>query len=250
MVTLEPNNIKQPIILIVDDEEVLRWALSIFFEDKGFKVALASSGRAAIEYLTNNAVDVVLTDIRMPDGDGLQLLKSIRQRDWQSPPVILITAFADITVDEAYDEGAEALFTKPFDLNALYEGIQLALTDPEKRWGLPPSAPIGPTATFSIQIAQLEDGIERGLVSIGRGGISVWFEKEVSKVESFIALKVAVKSGPGIEGLGIVRWVRSMGPQERRQRVGISFLYLSDACRMPLIDFIANSQPKSFIPRR
>ena len=71
-------NPKEITILIVDDEIDLRDSIAFDYKRKGFNVLVASSGNEAFEIVKKNKVNVVLSDVRMPDGDGIELLYNIK----------------------------------------------------------------------------------------------------------------------------------------------------------------------------
>ncbi len=100
-------------ILIVDDEERIRHLLSLMLENRGYTVSQAGDGLEAFEMIQQNDYQMVITDIKMPRMNGLELMERIKTMDI---PVIFITAFA--TVDsavEAMQLGAVDYITKPFD---------------------------------------------------------------------------------------------------------------------------------------
>lgn len=107
-------------ILIVDDEAELRDAIVFDFKRKGFTVYSAENGIKAIEILKNHKIDLVISDIRMPECDGLALLERIRSTtDGKPPSLIFITGFTDVTVDECLVRGAVMVFSKPYDRKEL-----------------------------------------------------------------------------------------------------------------------------------
>ena len=106
-------------ILVVDDEPALREILKEELEYLGANVNEAANGHEAFELVRKTSFDAVISDIRMPGGDGVELLTRIRQGHPTMPVVMLITGFADITVEEAYAKGAAAVLSKPFDLGTL-----------------------------------------------------------------------------------------------------------------------------------
>lgn len=123
---------KQPhelTILIVDDEEVLRQVISSSLQRKGFKIISASSGRLALEEFKNQPVDLVLSDIRMPDGDGMFLLKELRKLDPKNPPIVFMTGFSDVETDEFLSNGALKVIPKPFGRLQLLELVNEVLAD-------------------------------------------------------------------------------------------------------------------------
>jgi len=114
-------------ILVVDDEapvrDILKKGLS---QMGGFSVEVAQNGREAIEKIENDVFDLVLTDMKMPEMDGLELLKTIKGT-WPDTMVILITAYGSIeTAVEAMKMGANDYITKPIDLNELFIHISKA----------------------------------------------------------------------------------------------------------------------------
>jgi two-component system, NtrC family, response regulator PilR len=106
-------------ILIVDDEQSYRQLLSLVFEGDGHTIRTATNGREALAKLQEEPADVVISDVRMPDMDGIEMLESVRE----SQPdlgVILMTAFASVeTAREAFKLGADDFIQKPFDVEEL-----------------------------------------------------------------------------------------------------------------------------------
>ena len=128
-------------ILIVDDNAVMRDALSEAARDHGHDVRLASSGAAALAVLDHEAVDAVLLDLRMPGLDGLEVLRRIRLRP-HPPPVTVLTAHATAAnTIEAMRIGAFDHLTKPIGRDALarvFTSMLAARAEPS------PSAPAAP----------------------------------------------------------------------------------------------------------
>src|SRR6266545_2889037 len=118
-------------VLVVDDERSMREFLAICLRREGYQVSLAESGAAALQWLTEHVVDVVVTDLRMPgDMDGLDLLRGIKERGLDTE-VIVVTAFATPeTAIAAMKQGAYDYLTKPFKVDEIRAVIGRAL---EKR---------------------------------------------------------------------------------------------------------------------
>jgi DNA-binding NtrC family response regulator len=101
-------------VLLADDEKAILLSLRDALRDAGAEVTAVSTGAQALRLLEERPFDIVVSDVRMPGLSGLQLLKQIRERGWDTP-VILMTAFA--TIEEAVDAikcGAHDYVTKPF----------------------------------------------------------------------------------------------------------------------------------------
>ena len=106
-------------ILIVDDEESIRFSLKGGLEDEGYQTLLAASGEDALEIIEHNEVDLVLLDIWMPGKDGLQILEELK-RDGYKAPVIIMTGHGSIdTAVRATRLGALDFIEKPLDLNKI-----------------------------------------------------------------------------------------------------------------------------------
>jgi len=121
-------------ILIVDDEADLRDAISFDFKRKGFKVLTASCGEEAVRVIDSNKIDLILSDVRMPNGDGLSILDHVKKKNVFTPVVMFITGFADITLEEAFERGADAVFSKPFDRKVLMESVIRAIQPMPERF--------------------------------------------------------------------------------------------------------------------
>jgi len=118
--------VKKGNILIVDDEKSLRDSIKLVLEDQ-FNIFQAKSGKQAIEIVKKTAIDVVLLDIRMPEIDGLDVLKLIKKID-ESIEVIMVTAVVMVKqAVEAIRIGAYDYLTKPFDVEVLAEQVSKAL---------------------------------------------------------------------------------------------------------------------------
>lgn len=104
-------------VLIVDDEGSVLVTLAANLELEGFEVASAPSGERALEMLREQAFDLVLTDIRMPRMNGVELFRRVRAIH-PAMPVVLMTAYAvEGLVEEALGEGAFAVLPKPFAID-------------------------------------------------------------------------------------------------------------------------------------
>lgn len=99
--------------MVVDDEPLIRRSLSELLTLSGYTVSSASSGKEALHLLKNYTADVIITDVKMPEMDGIQLLKQVKNSH-PNTPVILVTGYASIeSAVEAMKEGAYDYITKP-----------------------------------------------------------------------------------------------------------------------------------------
>lgn len=105
-------------VLVVDDDEFVRAFIASFFSNNGFQVVTADGGRAAYEALKKAPFHLVVSDLEMPEGDGLELLCSIRSI-FPCLPVFIVTGSSALAMKRAAALGANAVFTKPFDCSEL-----------------------------------------------------------------------------------------------------------------------------------
>jgi two-component system response regulator AtoC len=113
-------------VLVVDDEALIRWSISERLTQDGYTVVEAGTAREALERFAGG-VDLVLLDFRLPDSDGLRVLKTMKAQD-ADVPVILLTAFSSVeNAVEAMKQGAYHYANKPFNLDELALVVQKAL---------------------------------------------------------------------------------------------------------------------------
>jgi CheY-like chemotaxis protein len=122
------------LILLVDDDIDLRGILHRFLERSGFSVATAGNGREALERLEIQRVDLLLTDLMMPEISGIELIQTVRLRNL-SIPIIAMSADADLRNDGSLElaalAGAQVVLEKPFAMNRLIRELQRLLAAPE-----------------------------------------------------------------------------------------------------------------------
>lgn len=114
-------------ILVVDDEASARSGLEKLLKQSGYQVSTAGDGVIALEVASSTAPDVVVTDLKMPNMDGMTLLSKLREQDGELP-VIVTTAFGDVNAAvDAMRKGAADFITKPIDFDVLSLAIERAL---------------------------------------------------------------------------------------------------------------------------
>jgi CheY-like chemotaxis protein len=114
-------------ILVVEDDPDSRGFLARLLQDCGARVTTAADGEEAIQAASTGLYDLILTDLRMPVMDGMDLLRSLRRLSI-STHVVMITAYGDVgDFTEAMDLGADAFVRKPFTVSQILEVIRAAL---------------------------------------------------------------------------------------------------------------------------
>jgi len=114
-------------ILIVEDEAVVRDLMRRCLEQHGYAVCLAGNGHEAINALKSVPIDLVLTDVLMPDCDGLETIRHIR-RHYPHVPVIAVSAAVNrLYLKSALDFGASCTLTKPLRMEQMVQKVQQVL---------------------------------------------------------------------------------------------------------------------------
>lgn len=103
-------------ILIVDDSESIREVVSFTLENEGFEVLVADDGTDALKYLDGRPVDMIITDLHMPQMDGITLIKHVREMEmYQRIPILFLTTESQTSKKlEAKEAGATGWIIKPF----------------------------------------------------------------------------------------------------------------------------------------
>jgi putative nucleotidyltransferase with HDIG domain len=160
-------------ILVVDDEEAIREVVSTMLESKGYRCTAVSNGRAAQDQVKKTTPDLVLSDMIMPEMDGIKLLDWLREYD-PEVPVIMVTAIHDIsTALEAIRRGAYDYILKPFEKDQLFLGVGRALQHrrlvaENRNYQLKLEQQVEErTAQLNLSLAQLEQSYDDTLEALG-----------------------------------------------------------------------------------
>jgi DNA-binding NtrC family response regulator len=195
-------------LLIVDDEQSYRQLLSLVFEGDGNYIRTAMNGRDAVAKLQEEAADVIITDVRMPDMDGIELLRAAREF-LPDVGVVLMTAFATVeTAREAFKLGADDFIQKPFDVEELKIIVKKAL---EKQ--------ILITENRAFKRAQRERGSVRNIIGHSDKMQAVYQMIEtVAEVQSTVLIQG--ESGTGKEL--VARAIHDLSPRAEKPFISIN----------------------------
>ncbi|MEO6655495.1 MAG: sigma-54 dependent transcriptional regulator [Pyrinomonadaceae bacterium] len=195
-------------ILIVDDEQSYRQLLSLVFEEQGNEIRTAMNGRQALELLAAEPADVIISDVKMPDMDGIEMLRAVRET-LPDLGVILMTAFASVeTAREAFKLGADDFIQKPFDVEELKLIVKKTL---EKQ------ALINENRAFKR--AQRERGSVKNIVGTSAKMYAIFQMIEtVAEVQSTVL--VTGESGTGKEL--VARAIHDLSPRAEKPFISIN----------------------------
>lgn len=197
-------------ILVVDDEEMLRNAIAYFIKRAGYNVVTAENGRQAYEIVCQGNIDVIISDVRMPGGDGIELIKNVKGRDPALPFIIFITAYADLTNEEAFNLGAHAILSKPFRKDVLLSYLAQIF-----------GQGIGPHTEQST--IKLKGNLD--MESLGRGGFC-FMAKNIGSVPLDVLCSFEIEFPLfTLRGQGAIRWSRYVTDGKL---LGVEMLILED----------------------
>ncbi|HYP26729.1 MAG TPA: response regulator [Blastocatellia bacterium] len=118
-----------PKILIVEDNFDSREMLTTLLSSEGYTVITAEDGQDGLARLESDPPDLIITDIEMPNLDGIDLIKRLRQRpDWKQVPIVVVSAYGSGNLVQAMDAGANAAMRKPIPIFNLFTMIQRLLS--------------------------------------------------------------------------------------------------------------------------
>ena len=201
-------------ILIVEDDAAMREMLREALEDDGYAVEAVAGGRPGVERVRRGGIDLVVSDIKMPDLDGLDMLREIKAVS-PSPHVIAITAFGSIdTAIRAVKLGAFDYITKPFEIDQLILSVEKALAERALR----------------SEVQRLRAEVQRGYRFDDIIGKSAAM-REVFEIIRRLASSTATVLVTGESGTGkelVARSIHGSGPRKGRSFVPLNCAAIPD----------------------
>ena len=110
-------------ILLVDDDPHMQRLISIFLKKKPFELDKAGNGRIALRKIETQTYDLIISDLQMPETDGIELIKRIRGKNCTTPIIIISAYGLDSMAEKAIEEGASYVLPKPFEAAELLRTI-------------------------------------------------------------------------------------------------------------------------------
>jgi len=116
-------------ILIVDDSESIREVVSFTLENEGYKVLIGIDGKDALKFLDGSSIDLIITDLHMPEMDGIELIKNVRKMEaYKRIPILFLTTESQVSKKmEAKEAGATGWIIKPFVPAKLIDALKKVL---------------------------------------------------------------------------------------------------------------------------
>jgi CheY-like chemotaxis protein len=114
-------------ILIVEDEDLIRWSLGRFLELAGYTVDIVSNGREALELLEERSYHVIVTDLNMPEIGGSEMLQKMRDMEMLPPVIIISSIFSENVLQEEPFSNAFRCINKPFKMEEVLSVVKEAV---------------------------------------------------------------------------------------------------------------------------
>jgi DNA-binding response OmpR family regulator len=121
-------------ILVVEDNLDTRELIHLHLTTEGFTVVTASNGREGLYLASAEHPDLIITDISMPEIDGLELVRQLRtQSEFESLPILILTAFGPDQMDQAIKAGANRALNKPVHFDGLIDDVRELLAESNQK---------------------------------------------------------------------------------------------------------------------
>lgn len=210
-------------VLVVDDKEMLRDSVGATLQRSGFVVTSASDGESAIAQIARRRPDAIVTDLKMPGMDGLELLEKIRGFD-DGLPVVLMTAYGTVeTAVQAMKLGAFDYVTKPFEGDELIVAVKRAIRHAEL---------VRENAVLRTEIAGMDPAPDAQMRGLGRvigdsPAMRRVKEQILAVAESHGTVLICGESGAGKEV--VARAVHELSPRAQEPFLAVNCAALSES---------------------
>lgn len=235
------KKINELTVLVVDDDSDLLEATVYILELFGLKVQNAKDGLEAWNKLQSQNFDIVLSDVRMPNLDGVALLNNIRTHLNREIVVFLTSGYHDTNTRTLFSMGVDGFFEKPVSPHVLRTAIQRSIISTNQRWS---TAPEKVQAKIENSYKTLQDFFHNSEFRIGREGFSTHLTNQTLKVGDYIEFNFKIDElvDVTIAGAAQVRW------KDEFNIYGCTFEFISDASRKIFCQHLKNKDFKSTIP--
>jgi DNA-binding NarL/FixJ family response regulator len=242
--------LRKPNILIIDDEPEICDLLANHLSEKGMRVHKFSDPTKVMDCLADHKIDVIISDIRMPKMDGLQLLTEIRKIYHYTPPILFLTGFSSKgDTEKVMNLGAVALLEKPIDMDKIVGAIlENFVEEPAERRSL---------FRLAEQIpVSINERLEVTMDNVGYGGLFIPFEGQRSSelqnldIGKTFSFQFTLREGEvhKIRAVGEIVWKRLDATAQMRPGVGVKLLEINEPDRELIWHYIRLKRILSFIP--
>lgn len=240
-----PFSWKDSRILVADDEPDMREIFAAWFRNLGCTVTEAVDGKDALDALATERFDAVVTDVRMPKINGVELVLHLHHSGRYVPVIIFISGFVDLPLPDAFDLGVEAVLSKPCEKSQLINAVQRSLLRRNLVFDSLDTVALPAPENYLRQ--SFPRGLTAAQIAVGRGGMSLEIHDRIPQDQA-IGFSLTFAEGPltNLSGWGVVRWSESTS---LGTRFGIEFLHLEDETLRQFAHWLEHDSPVSFIPK-
>lgn len=239
------NPIRNKRVLVVDDEPDLREMVEFEFEMNDCEVECVENAKLALEALSTKDFDLIISDIRMPGGDGIMLLDELNKMK-NSPPLLFMSGFADLKVDEAFDKGARGYFSKPFVLKQLVRRASEVVLEIDERWSL---EEVEANDSIEVSFSSFKEALAEKKIKFGSGGIMLSNLRPNLKVNNLVKFELQFGDiAEKISFVGKVAWIKSLGA-DLNFTAGVEVVSANDISIEKLKEWMQEANTNSFIPK-
>ncbi len=238
-------------ILVVDDEKDILDLMTRMLSKDGYDILTAESGHQAEVVLKDHQeIGLVLSDIKMPDGNGIELLDGIKKEDPKKPFVVIFTGFYDFSIEDLFDKGACAVVMKPFDWKTIKDILTEQLR-PFPKFKKPHMEYANMALAIETSFKSLKEAVKdnKGF-KIGRGGLFLRTNKEL-KEKDLVRFKFTFNEGEPktFEGIAEVAWQRLEDSKELPAGIGAKFINLTEETETFVMNYTNDNNIISYIPK-
>ena len=230
-------------IFILEDEIDLNEMIAIELESRGYDTTTFYNPKDFIKTFSEIKPDLLITDLRLPEISGIEIIKMAKKIDAYNPSIIAITAYNDVPSQNLFQIGAESVIYKPFQLLLLTSTIERLCTPWEQRLQLD----IEKQGLYSGWIRKLDTNKIDNIL-IGRGGFSFATEEKIGGNEIVeFSIRLKNQEETFLTGKGIIRWdVVNFINKEKKMvnKYGVEFVYLDDNSK----EYILSLRYNNIIP--
>ncbi len=243
---IQPQNLR---ILIAEDEVDLRELLAARFKVYGFQIFEAAGGDDAYTVFEEQAkakapIDTVVTDVRMPRGSGLDLLKKLKLINPASPKVFLVSAADGLSQKDLYALGAEGFLEKPYDTRVLIEMIRKSMLSNKERWRMPPNFSV--EANLELKLSNFKEAEKNQQIGLGRGGFFIKTSSLLPQVGQAVKFKISA-SPLELSGVALLKWQHKSEGADFF--AGFEFVHLNGPGADDIYKWIEDTARIAYIPK-
>lgn len=234
-------------LLVVDDEPELADLVARNLELRGYQAMAVNTVADAVMALDQSDYDAVLSDVRMPVADGMELIATICNEARPQLNVFLMSAYTDITRANILDHGAMDIFAKPLNFKLIDATIRFFAVPIEQRYQSTQSAPAN--NILEARFNSLPEAESTNAFELGRGGFFLNTKAEDLKPGSELPFNISFANGSRtFSGSGKVVWTRSEPRAPFLAGYGIAFTSLDAASCASLKNELASRYRRPVVP--